>query len=105
MVVKKFLRVVPLRFMQIVTSIEQFGDLKNMTVEEVVGRLKTHEERLRGYGEQGDGPSLLLTHAEWASRSKKTDESGSSNTSRERGSHGNRGRGRGRGRERPWRWP
>lgn len=27
-VVKKFLRVVPLRFMQIVTSIEQFGDIK-----------------------------------------------------------------------------
>ncbi|PWA73003.1 hypothetical protein CTI12_AA185870 [Artemisia annua] len=40
-VVKKFLRAVPIRFMQIVTSIEQFGDLKNMTVEEVVGRLKT----------------------------------------------------------------
>ena len=45
-VVKKFLRAVPPRFMQIVTSIEQFGDLKNMSVEEVVGRLKVHEERL-----------------------------------------------------------
>nr|GEU85354.1 hypothetical protein [Tanacetum cinerariifolium] len=50
-VVKKFLRAVLIRFMKIVTSIEQFGDLKNMTVEEVVGRLKTHEERLRGYGD------------------------------------------------------
>lgn len=29
-VVKKYLRVVPLRFMQIVTSIEQLGDLQNM---------------------------------------------------------------------------
>ena len=35
--------------MQIGTSIEQFDDLKNMSVEEVVGRLKVHEERLRGY--------------------------------------------------------
>nr|GFA64303.1 hypothetical protein [Tanacetum cinerariifolium] len=33
-VVKKFLRAVSIRFMQIVMSIEQFGDLKNMTVEE-----------------------------------------------------------------------
>ncbi|XP_022945941.1 uncharacterized protein LOC111450032 [Cucurbita moschata] len=48
-VVKKFLRVVPPKFMQIVTSIEQFGDFKNISDEEVVGRLKVHEERLRGY--------------------------------------------------------
>ncbi|KAL4581058.1 hypothetical protein LXL04_017266 [Taraxacum kok-saghyz] len=59
-VVKKFLRVVPIRFMQIVTSIEQFGDLKNMTVEEVVGRLKTHEERLRG--NRGRGRTFLIAH-------------------------------------------
>ncbi|XP_020596269.1 uncharacterized protein LOC110036216 [Phalaenopsis equestris] len=43
-VVKKFLRAVPQKYMQIVTAIEQFGDLKNMTVEEVVGRLKVHKE-------------------------------------------------------------
>ena len=48
-VIKKFLRAIPPRFMQIVTSIEQFGDLKNMSVEEVVGRLKVHEERFCGY--------------------------------------------------------
>ena len=42
-VVKKFIQVVPPRFMQIVTSIEQFDDLKNMSVEEVVGRLKVHK--------------------------------------------------------------
>nr|GEV01728.1 hypothetical protein [Tanacetum cinerariifolium] len=75
-VVKKFLRAVPIRFMQIVTSIEQFGDLKNMT------------------GEQ----TLLLAHAEWSSRSKRTDERDSSNTPRGRGGSGRRGRGRGRGR-------
>ena len=44
-VVKKFLRAVPPRFKQIFNAIEQFGDLNNMSIEEVVGRLKVHEER------------------------------------------------------------
>ncbi|GJR90263.1 zinc finger, CCHC-type containing protein, partial [Tanacetum coccineum] len=99
-VVKKFLRAVPIWFMQIVTSIEQFRDLKNMTVEEVVGRLKTHEERLRGYGDPKGEQTLLLTHAEWSSRSKRTDERDSLNTSRGRGGSSSRGRGRGQGRGR-----
>lgn len=52
---------IPSRFMQIMTSIEEFGDLKNMIMEEVVGRLKTHEEMLQSYGEQGNGlPCCLL---------------------------------------------
>ncbi|GKD98964.1 inositol transporter 4-like protein isoform X2 [Tanacetum coccineum] len=71
-VVKKFLRAIPICFMRIVTSIDQFGDLRTMTVEEVMGRLKTHEERIRGYGVQGE-PSLLLTHAEWSSQSKRAE--------------------------------
>ncbi|CAN6326045.1 unnamed protein product [Urochloa humidicola] len=45
-VVKKFLRAVPRKFLQIASTIEQFGDLETMTVEEVIGRLKVHEERL-----------------------------------------------------------
>ena len=63
--VKKFLRDVPLRFMQIVTSIEQFGDLKNMLVEEVDSRLKVHEKRLRGYDDKEEKKHLFLTHEEW----------------------------------------
>jgi hypothetical protein len=42
-VMKKFLRVVPARFTQVVVSIEMFCDLKNMTVEELVGRLRAAE--------------------------------------------------------------
>ena len=59
--------------MQIVTSIEQFGDLNNMSVEEVVGHLKVHEERLRGYKEKEEDKYLLLTHEEWLTRTKKKD--------------------------------
>lgn len=39
--------------------------LENMMVEEVVCRLKTHEERFQRYGEREGKPSLLLTHAKW----------------------------------------
>nr|GEW14493.1 ribonuclease H-like domain, reverse transcriptase, RNA-dependent DNA polymerase [Tanacetum cinerariifolium] len=81
------------------TSIEQFGDLKTMTMEEVVGHLKTHEERLKGYGDQGE-PSLLLTHAEWSSQSNRADEKDSSNSSKGRGGTSGRGLGQGRGRGR-----
>lgn len=40
-------RVVPMRFLQIASTIEQFSDLEVMTVEETLGRLKAHEERIR----------------------------------------------------------
>ena len=42
-----------------------------MTVDEVIGRLKAHEERLRGYNnkDENDG-HLLLTRSEWMSRER-----------------------------------
>lgn len=46
--VKKMLRVVPSNFLQIASAIEQFGKLEEMSIEEVMGSLKAHEERLRG---------------------------------------------------------
>jgi hypothetical protein len=45
-VVKKFLRVIPAKFAPVVVSIEMFCDLKTMTVEELVGRLRAAEERM-----------------------------------------------------------
>ena len=81
-VVKKLLRTVPPKFLQIVTSIEQFGDLKTMTMEEMIGRLKVHEERLRSYEEKEEN-GLLLTRSEWVSRTKKN--GGNSGDSRGRG--------------------
>ncbi|GJU50602.1 zinc finger, CCHC-type containing protein [Tanacetum coccineum] len=55
-VVKKLLRAVSTKFLQIASTLEQFGDLDNMTVEEVIGRLKAHEERMKGGSrEQGRG--------------------------------------------------
>lgn len=44
-VIKKLLRAVPSKYVQLASTIEQFGNLEEMTIEEVVGRLKAHEER------------------------------------------------------------
>ncbi|KAL8109953.1 hypothetical protein AgCh_025888 [Apium graveolens] len=47
-VVKKLLHAVPSRFLQIPSTLEQFGDLETMTVEEATGSLRAHEERMKG---------------------------------------------------------
>lgn len=47
-VVKKLLRDVPAKFLQITSIMEQFGNLDTMTVEEAIGSLKAHEERVKG---------------------------------------------------------
>ncbi|KAL7595300.1 hypothetical protein Lser_V15G28083 [Lactuca serriola] len=97
-VLKKLLRAVPSKFLQIASTIEQFGDLETMKLEEVIGRLKAHEERMKGHGEN-DEKKLLLTHQEWSERKKKKTE-GDSKSKSNRGGFGNsraRGRGRGRG--------
>ncbi|XP_074337770.1 uncharacterized protein LOC141674968 [Apium graveolens] len=90
-VVLKILRAVPEKFLQIASNIEQFGDVKVMTVEEVVGRLKAHEERMKGRS-KNTGGQLLLTQKEWAKRSNKQGSTTSQNQ-RPIGGFGPRGRG------------
>lgn len=68
-VVKKILRAVPAKFLQIASTIEQFGNLETMSVEETIGSLKAHEERVKGQTKSGtNGDQLLLTAEEWAKR-------------------------------------
>lgn len=108
-VVKKLLRAVPSKFVQIASTIEQFADLEKMTVEEVIGRLKAHEERIRGHSENtekntetADG-KLLLTRQEWVDKEKKKRNESQKLPQRDNRSNGNfRGRGRGRGRGGTW---
>nr|XP_017225347.1 PREDICTED: uncharacterized protein LOC108201567 [Daucus carota subsp. sativus] len=59
-VVRKILCAVPDKFLQIASNIEQFGDMKTMTVEDLMGRPKTHEERIKGRCESADRQQLLL---------------------------------------------
>lgn len=69
-VVKKILRAVPTKFLRIASAIEQFGNLEQMSVEETVGSLKDHEERLRGKTDNGEH-QLLLTEEEWLKTENK----------------------------------
>ena len=92
--VKKLFDTVPEKFINVVAGIEQFYDLKTVRFEEVVGHLKTFEERARraAGSSKTEGGQLLLTQSEWEERQRKAtgDSSG-----RSRSSEGSRGRGRG----------
>jgi hypothetical protein len=60
-VVKKMLRVVPAKYNQIACSMEMFADLKKMSLDELVGRLRVAEERCGGNIESAaDGVGRLL---------------------------------------------
>lgn len=63
----KFLKAVPPRFLQITSTLEQFGDLEKLTLEEAVVSLKAYEERVKGKSEEKES-KLLLTEEEWAKR-------------------------------------
>lgn len=66
-IVKKLLRAVLLKFLQIASTIEQFTDLEKILFEETVGSLKAHEERMNGQVEDGVR-KLLLTEDKWLKR-------------------------------------
>lgn len=68
-IVKKLLRAVPTKFLQIAATIQQFGNLEIMNVQEAIGSMKALEESLRGSTE-GSGSQLLLTEEEWMKREK-----------------------------------
>jgi hypothetical protein len=70
--VLKFLRVVPKKFRPMVMAIEQTVKLRDLTIEDLTGRLTTAEE---GYElddvTDGVGSKLLLTEEEWAARQQR----------------------------------
>lgn len=47
--VKKYLRVMPEKFLPIVTTLMYSDNLPKMKIEEVMGALKAHEELLKGF--------------------------------------------------------
>lgn len=102
---KKLLHAVPSKFVQIASTIEQFADLENMTVEEVIGRLKAHEERIPGHSENTETTvgKILLTCQEWVDKEKKKRNESQKPPQRDNRTNGNfHGQGRGRGRGGTW---
>ncbi|KAK1419880.1 hypothetical protein QVD17_29300 [Tagetes erecta] len=58
--VQKFLRSLPSKYITIVATIQQFGDLKNMTFQEAIGRLKTFDEALGSLSKESTNESLMF---------------------------------------------
>ena len=88
-VVKKFLRVVPSRYNQVAVTIEMFCDLKTLTIEDLVGRLRAAEDRLEAATDQAadkEKPKLLYSEEEWMAKNKSRmvqgDSSGGKNNGR-----------------------
>jgi hypothetical protein len=78
-VVKKFLRVVPPRFQQVVVSLEMFVDLKTLTVEELIGRLRAAEERFDDKTEAITDKMgrMMMAEEDWIKKHKHRFTSGS----------------------------
>jgi hypothetical protein len=97
--VKKYLRVVRVRYKHLVVSMEAFIDISKLTIEEITGTLKSSDDA----DEETTPPSnsasgkLLLTHEEWLEKYKPNIDGGRGGTS-SGGRDKSRGRGRGPGR-------
>ncbi|GJR24723.1 zinc finger, CCHC-type containing protein [Tanacetum coccineum] len=61
--VRKVLNAVPDKFLPIVATIEMIVDFKTIKLEEIIGKLKTYEERIkmRTGSQEDNGEKLLLT--------------------------------------------
>jgi hypothetical protein len=70
-VVRKVLRAVPRRLKQVAVSIEIHGDLKTMTLDELVGQLQVAEDadvEDEPAAKGGSSEQLLLTKGQWEAR-------------------------------------
>ncbi|KAL6639641.1 hypothetical protein ACP70R_023372 [Stipagrostis hirtigluma subsp. patula] len=70
-VVRKILRVLPKRMKQVAVSIQMLLDLKTMSVEELLGRLRVAEEQDDVEEEAGAAGRLLLTEEQWDARRRQ----------------------------------
>jgi hypothetical protein len=105
MVILKFLRVVPKQYKQMARSIESLLDLKNMSIEELTGRLKVCEEDDENEAEEAaGGGKLLLTEQQWMERFRQREGgvssggggahySGKNRQNKNRGRNGNHDKG------------
>jgi hypothetical protein len=69
-VVKKMLCVLPKQYQSVAFSIETLLDLKTLTIEELIGRLKMAKERLRIEAVTDKASKLLLMEEDWAARNQ-----------------------------------
>lgn len=96
--VKKFLSCLPRRkYIHMVASLEQILDLNNTSYEDIIGRLKAYEERIKEEDEpQDDQAKLMYSSNESHHGQSNQEQQKDSNIGRGGRSYYNRGRGRGR---------
>ncbi|GJV83372.1 zinc finger, CCHC-type containing protein [Tanacetum coccineum] len=91
--VRKVLNAVPDKFVPVVATIEMIVDFKTVKLEEIIGKLKTYEERIKfRKGSQEDNSEKLLFTRQGNDRNYER------NYGNDRRGGGNQARGRGRGR-------
>ena len=73
-VVKKLLRAVSTKFINVASSMVLFNDINKMTMEEAIGSLKAHEELLKGREVQAQEQRLLMAREQGAGDKKKFDK-------------------------------
>jgi hypothetical protein len=62
---QKILQAAPARLIHLVTELEQCVDLKTLTAEDLIGRFKAYDERIKQrFGDSVDGQHLMLTRKE-----------------------------------------
>ncbi|KAK1661504.1 hypothetical protein QYE76_049663 [Lolium multiflorum] len=65
-IVRRFLRAASPRYLSVVSAIEQCVDLKTLTMDDLVGRFKAHDERMKiTYGDAVPEEHVMLTRAQW----------------------------------------
>ena len=90
----KLLQSMPVKYDSLTFSLEQFGNMKSLSVDEVIGSLRVHEQRLQERDSREEEQVLLAR----AFNQPKKGDRGSSSRGRGRGSSRGRGRGREHGR-------
>jgi len=94
--VKKFLKSLPRKkYIHIVASLEQILDLKTTTFEDIIGRLKTYEERVCEEEDDNQENQSKLMYANMENQHNRENYGGYRGRGRG-GRYNNRGRGRGR---------
>ena len=95
--VRRFLRATLAKFDALTLSLEQYGELDKVSLDEVIGSLTVHELRLKER-ETREEEQVLLAKAMGKVKINNADDSSSRGRGRHRGRSRGRGRGRGRGR-------
>ena len=59
------------KFLPIIGTIEQWGDVSSMSLSEALGRLRAFDESLKGrrHRKEEEGEQLLLSHSQWEAMS------------------------------------